>query len=217
MSFHGNVSIAWRLATCCILAGCLLICESAVAAPCSAPASQEVPGDNPPGEAEREDSPDPVIEQQGEDTLSWEHNDWFNLSVFPLAGARLEVGRLAWESWQFSVAYGYFGLAWNTLVREHLRGWVSCGLAGFGKHFRLETDGTREWGFMFWPLSVSFTDDLVIGYGNSQVFYRQNYRYHFFETGLLFAPFWIEADLNDNISPYSILSPPVSLYVGLGL
>ena len=115
-------------------------------------------------------------------------------------GARLELGRLRYESFQFSLGQVFLAMDWTK--REHM----GFGLGGIGQHFRLDDTGRHELGYLVWPLSI-FLDD-ALGHFITQIYYRNNDDESFIEAG-------IEDFLGDTfvMDPRAI---PVHLYVQSG-
>ena len=143
----------------------------------------------------------------------WTDNDVAQIAVMAPAVVRLDLVRWRFEALQVGLAHGLFGLAWN------LRAQFGVGVAGVGGHWRATDDGAEEIGFMTWPLLASTTDDLIISYLNTQVYYRWSGPTSFTEAGLWVSPFWAEASLgSDSFKElYPLNSPGVSAYLGFGL
>jgi len=150
-------------------------------------------------------------EAQERSAPGWTTTDIIQAALMLPAVARIDLVRWRWEQFQMGLLHGLFGLSWN------LRGQFGVGLAGLGSHWRANGDGSAEYGFMVWPLLASVTDDLVVSYLNSQIYYRWNHGSHFVESGLWVSPIWLGDGKGGSVDFYPMNNPGISAYIGIGL
>jgi hypothetical protein len=143
---------------------------------------------------------------------SWTSTDIVQAAVMAPAIVRLDLVRWRWNRFMLGLLHGQFGLAYSG------RAGFGLGILGLGGHWPRTADGSKEYGFMFWPLSAAITDDLYVSYLNTQIFHRWNYDGYFVEAGAWISPVWFGTDCSGcDPNFYPIEHPGLSAYVGIGL
>ena len=162
----------------------------------------------------------------------WETNDWLSLGIVLPAPSehceeennqppcyrvtsvpiivRIEVGRFRSKTYQWNIASGSVGLDWTG--REHIR----VGFAGFGMHWRT-SNPNQEVGFLLQPLSI-FMGPQSFGNSNTNLYFRHNYKTHFWEVGVDFSVYWVTSPLG-NSTPWGggIEGFPIYAYFSVGI
>ena len=114
-------------------------------------------------------------------------------------GVLVELGRIRGEKYQVGLMF------------FSLDDFIGGGFLGIGRRSTAPGDGSREWGYLLWPISI-FDDDVEQddepeGAGSGQLYYRFNSRFASLEVGVFVS----------NLYRVGKNRPDVSIYLGVSI